>query len=134
VQIDSHAWRSAGTRATRFDVTGLHLELAPCLETGVKKLVAMLLSTLHGDRGWVGVCEKKYLGRHLQNVDVVLAIRSEGSSEQVAVEISFMSSPKKIARANYHHAARRTRDHPYLTRQLSNGEIWTAHGVLIPMV
>jgi hypothetical protein len=24
--------------------------------------------------------------------------------------------------------------HPYLARQLSDGEIWTAHGVLIPVV
>jgi hypothetical protein len=53
--------------------------------------------------GWL-FAEKKYLGHHLHNVDVDLAIRSEGSSEQVAVEISFMSSPKKIAGANYHHA------------------------------
>jgi hypothetical protein len=38
-----------------------------------------------------------------------------------------MSSPKMIAGANCHHAARRARNHNYLARQLSDGEIWTAH-------
>jgi hypothetical protein len=33
--------------------------------------------------------------RHLQNEDVDLMIRSEGGNEQVTVEISFMSSPKR---------------------------------------
>jgi hypothetical protein len=33
---------------------------------------------------------------------------------------------------NCHHAARRARDHPYLARQLSDGEIWTAHGGVNP--
>jgi hypothetical protein len=54
-----------------------------------------------------------------------LAIRSE-SSELVTVEISFVSSPKRVAGVNSHHATRRAHDHPYLARQLSDGEIWTA--------
>jgi hypothetical protein len=65
-----------------------------------------------------------------QNVD--LASRSEGGSEQVAAKISFVSSLKMIARANCHHATRRARDRPYLARQLSDGEIWTAHGGVNP--
>jgi hypothetical protein len=76
------------------------------------------------DRPVVGGCEKIE--------DVNLAIRLEGGSEQVAAIISFVSSPKMIAGANCHHAARRTHDHPYLTRQLSHGEIWTAHGGVNP--
>jgi hypothetical protein len=43
-----------------------------------------------------------------------------------------MLSPKIIAGANYYHAARRAHDHPYLARQLSDGEIWTAHGGVNP--
>jgi hypothetical protein len=61
-----------------------------------------------------------------------LAIRSESGKEQVAMEISFVSSPNIIAGANCHHATRRARDHPYLARQLSDGEIWTAHGGVNP--
>jgi hypothetical protein len=60
---------------------------------------------------------------HPRNEDVDLAIRSEGGSEQIAAEISFMPSRKIIAGANYHHATRRARDHPYLARQLSDDEI-----------
>jgi hypothetical protein len=37
-----------------------------------------------------------------------------------------------IAGANCHHATRRARDHPYLAHQLSDGEIWTAHGGVNP--
>jgi hypothetical protein len=73
------------------------------------------------------VAARKFLAHHLQREDVDLTIRSEGSSEQVATKISFRSSPKMVAGANCHHAARRTRDHPYLARQLSDCEIWTAH-------
>jgi hypothetical protein len=40
----------------------------------------------------------------------------------------------EVTGANCHHAARRARDRPYLARQLSDGEIWTAHGVLILVV
>jgi hypothetical protein len=64
-----------------------------------------------------------FLTRHLRNKDIDLAIRSEGGSEQVAVETSFMSSSKMIAGVNCHHATPRARDHPYLARQLSDGEI-----------
>jgi hypothetical protein len=46
------------------------------------------------------------------NEDVDLAIRSEGGSEQVVAEISFVSSPKIIAGANYHHTARRAPNLP----------------------
>jgi hypothetical protein len=63
-----------------------------------------------------------------------LAIRSESGREQVAVKISFASLPKIIAGANYHHATRRARDHPYLARQLSDGRSGQHTGVLIPMV
>jgi hypothetical protein len=66
---------------------------------------------------------KNFLPRHPRNKDVELTIRSEGDSEQVAAEISFVSSPKMIAGANCHHASRRIPDHPYLARQLSDGEI-----------
>jgi hypothetical protein len=38
--------------------------------------------------------QKKFLAHHLQNEDVDLAIRSEGGSKQVVVEISFMSLSK----------------------------------------
>jgi hypothetical protein len=47
-----------------------------------------------------------------------LANRSEGGSEQVVAEISFVSSPKMIAGANCHHATRRAPDHSYLACQL----------------
>jgi hypothetical protein len=57
------------------------------------------------------------------NEDVDLAIKLEGGSEQVTAKISFLSSPKMIAGANCHRATRRARDHPYLARQLSDGEI-----------
>jgi hypothetical protein len=70
--------------------------------------------------GWAGGRATKILSLK-KNVD--LAIRSEGGDEQVATEISFMLSPKMIAGANCHHAARRARDHPYLARELSDGEI-----------
>jgi hypothetical protein len=75
---------------------------------------------------------KRILARRLQNKDVDLAIRSEGGGEQVATEISFLSSLKIIAGANCHHAARRTLNHPYLAHQLSDGEIWIAHGGVNP--
>jgi hypothetical protein len=61
-----------------------------------------------------------------------LAIKSEQGSEHIAAEISFVLSPKMIARANCHHAARRTLNRPYLARQLSDGEIWTAYGGVNP--
>jgi hypothetical protein len=38
---------------------------------------------------------KDFLARRLQNKDVDLAIRLEGGSEQVAAEISFVSSSKR---------------------------------------
>jgi hypothetical protein len=38
---------------------------------------------------------KKKLARHPQNEDADLTIRSESGSEQVAAEISFVSSPKR---------------------------------------
>jgi hypothetical protein len=60
----------------------------------------------------VGGWRKKILARHVQNEDVNLAIRLEGGSEQIAMEISFMLSPKMIAGANCHHATRRARDLP----------------------
>jgi hypothetical protein len=68
-----------------------------------------------------------------------LVIRSEGGSEQVAAEISFAVENPSCRRgrgrgASCHHAAQRAHDHLYLARQLSDGEIWTAHGVLIPVV
>jgi hypothetical protein len=47
-------------------------------------------------------------------------------------DILFVSSPKMITGANCHHATRGTRDHPYLGRQLSDGEIWTTHGGVNP--
>jgi hypothetical protein len=40
----------------------------------------------------VGGWTPKILARYLQNEDVDLAIRSKGGSEQVAAEISFLSS------------------------------------------
>jgi hypothetical protein len=80
----------------------------------------------------VGGRRKKILARHLQNEDVDLTIKSEAGSEQVATEISFVSLPKMIAGASCHRATRRARDHPYLARQLSDGEIWTAHGGVNP--
>jgi hypothetical protein len=75
---------------------------------------------------------KNFPARHLQNEDVDLAIRLEGGNEQVAAGISFASSPKRVTGASCHHAARRARDRPYLVRQLSDGEIWTAHGGVNP--
>jgi hypothetical protein len=46
----------------------------------------------------------------------------------------YLSPPKilsvvaeEVAEASCHHAARRAHDHPYLARQLLDGEIWTAH-------
>jgi hypothetical protein len=72
------------------------------------------------------------LVRCLLNEDVDLAIRSEGGSEQVAAEISFMSSPKMIAETNCHHATCRAHDHPYLEHQLLDGEFWTAYGGVNP--
>jgi hypothetical protein len=80
----------------------------------------------------MGEWRPKILARCLENENVDRAIRSEGSSEQVATEKSFMSSPKIIAGANCHRATRRARDHPYLARQLSDSEIWTAHGGVNP--
>jgi hypothetical protein len=47
---------------------------------------------------------KELLARRLQNEDVDLTIRSESGAEQVAAEISFMSSSKMIAGVNCHHA------------------------------
>jgi hypothetical protein len=44
--------------------------------------------------------KKKILARRLENEDVDLMIRSEGSGDQVAVEISFVSSLKMIAGAS----------------------------------
>jgi hypothetical protein len=51
-----------------------------------------LLNEENGVGGWVAA--RNFLARHPQNRNVDLAIRSEGSSEQVAAEISFVSSPK----------------------------------------
>jgi hypothetical protein len=45
--------------------------------------------------GWAGAT--KFPARHLQSEDIDLTIRSEGGSEQVVAEISFMSSPERIA-------------------------------------
>jgi hypothetical protein len=45
-----------------------------------------------GVGGWT---QKKILARRQQSKYVDLAIRSEGGSEQVTAEISFMSSPKR---------------------------------------
>jgi hypothetical protein len=74
------------------------------------------------------VAAKKYLARRLRNEDVDLVIRSEGGKEEVATEISFVSSPKKspgqAAIALHEELAT-----PYLARQLSDGEIWTTGGV-----
>jgi hypothetical protein len=39
---------------------------------------------------------------------------------------------EEVVGASCHHAARTARDHPYLARQLSDGEIWTAHGGVNP--
>jgi hypothetical protein len=63
------------------------------------------------------VAANKYLARRLQNEDVDLAIRSEGGSEHVAAEISFMSSPKRSPErtAITLHEELAT---PYLARQL----------------
>jgi hypothetical protein len=80
----------------------------------------------------VGGWTRNFLARHSWNEDANLAVRSDGGSEQVAVEISFMSSRKIITGANCHHATQRARDHPYLACQLSDGEIWTAHGGVNP--
>jgi hypothetical protein len=75
------------------------------------------------------VVTKKILARHLQYEDASLAIRTEDGSEQVATEISFMSSPKIITGANCHRVTRRARDHPYLVRQLLDGlDLSSPHG------
>jgi hypothetical protein len=50
--------------------------------------------TSRTDRRWVGR-QNFFLACHLQSEDVDLAIRSEGGSEQIAVGISFVSSPKR---------------------------------------
>jgi hypothetical protein len=49
-------------------------------------------------------------------------IRSDGRCGDILRLVA-----EEVAGANCDHAARRARDRPYLTRQLSDGEIWTAH-------
>jgi hypothetical protein len=39
---------------------------------------------------------------------------------------------EEVVGASCHRVARRTPNHPYLARQLSDGEIWTAHGGVNP--
>jgi hypothetical protein len=56
---------------------------------------------------------------HLANRSQVWVDRSPPKILRVVAE--------EVAGARCHHAARRARDHPYLARQLSDGEIWTAH-------
>jgi hypothetical protein len=65
--------------------------------------------------------------RASSNEDVDLVIRSEGCREQVTTEASFVSLLKMIAGVSWPSCCTRARDHPYLARQLSDGEIWTAH-------
>jgi hypothetical protein len=55
--------------------------------------------------------------------DVDLSIRSEGGSEQVAAEISFMSSPKRSPERTAIALHKELAICPYLARQLSDGEI-----------
>jgi hypothetical protein len=52
-----------------------------------------------------------------------LAIRSEGSGEEVAVE-EVLCVVAEHDVGSGHHAALRVPDLPYLTRQLSGGETW----------
>jgi hypothetical protein len=66
---------------------------------------------------------RRSISRHLQNEYVGLVIRSVSGSEQVVVEISFISSSKVITRVNCHRATWRARDHPYLARQLLDSGI-----------
>jgi hypothetical protein len=61
------------------------------------------LVTAAVDRPVGGWAQKKILARHLHVV------------------------AEEVAGASCLHAARRTPKHPYLARQLSDGEIWTAH-------
>jgi hypothetical protein len=55
-----------------------------------------------------------FLARHPQNEDADPMIRSEGGSEQVAMEISFMSPPKMIGEANCHCVTQRAPNLPLL--------------------
>jgi hypothetical protein len=102
-------------------VNGSHL-------AGLKIVLRRLVDDESAVGDGLGRWAKKIFGAPSIQRDVDLAIRSEGGGEQVAVEMSILRVvTEEVAGANCHHAARRARDHPYLARQLSDGEIWTAH-------
>jgi hypothetical protein len=118
------AWTNVGIRWlcwTRPGVNGSHL-------AGLKIVLRRLVDDESAVGDGLGRWAKKIFGAPSIQRDVDLAIRSEGGGEQVAVEMSILRVvTEEVAGANCHHAARRARDHPYLARQLSDGEIWTAH-------
>jgi hypothetical protein len=74
--------------------------------------------SITGVGGWV---PKKFLARHQENDDTDVTIRLEGGSEQVAAEISFVSSLKMIIGASCHHATRKAPDLPLLGEPTAKG-------------
>jgi hypothetical protein len=69
------------------------------------------------------VAYEQILARCRWNENVNLAIKSEGSGEEVAVEEVLCAVAEDDAESG-HHATQRVPDHPYLARQLSGGETW----------
>jgi hypothetical protein len=70
------------------------------------------------------VAHEQILACHRRNKDVDLTIKSEGGSEEVAVEEVLHAVAEDDAESG-HHAAQRAPDHPYLARQLLGGETCT---------
>jgi hypothetical protein len=63
-----------------------------------------------------------------------LAVRSESGDEHVAAKISIVSSLKRSPERAAITLHEELAIYPYLARQLSDGEIWTAHEGVNPCV
>jgi hypothetical protein len=69
------------------------------------------------------VAHEQILAHNRWNQDIDLAIKSEGSDEEVVVKEVLRAVAEDDVESG-HHATQRAPDHSYLARQLSGGETW----------